>query len=164
MPQYLELAIGILEFAIRKSKYKYQIRVLLICLYRWAGASSLALDHYKIMDIKQIQYDTLSHWALERACTFPTENPNNKGRTRVEILDERHAVDYDDILENTVAWYVQGDQEVRKFARSTGWRRTTRLRHPSGLQTDYSLSNAWSREAYCLVNQDSAFFHWYLSD
>lgn len=35
-----------------------------------AGAPSLALDHYRAMDVKNVQNDTLSHFILSRASTF----------------------------------------------------------------------------------------------
>jgi N-terminal acetyltransferase B complex non-catalytic subunit len=34
------------------------------------GAPSLALEHYRAMDIKHVQNDTLSHFVLSRASTF----------------------------------------------------------------------------------------------
>jgi len=34
------------------------------------GAPYLALEHYRIMGIKQVQHDTLSHFILSRASTF----------------------------------------------------------------------------------------------
>lgn len=34
------------------------------------GCPSLALEHYRAMDIKQVQNDTLSHFVLSRASTF----------------------------------------------------------------------------------------------
>jgi N-terminal acetyltransferase B complex non-catalytic subunit len=34
------------------------------------GAPALALEHYRAMQIKQIQHDTLSHLVLSRASTF----------------------------------------------------------------------------------------------
>jgi N-terminal acetyltransferase B complex non-catalytic subunit len=36
----------------------------------FTGASSLALDHYRAINIKQVQNDTLSHFLLTRALTF----------------------------------------------------------------------------------------------
>lgn len=67
---YLEKALAILEYAARRSKHKYQIRILLVNLYRLVGASSAALGHYRILGVKQVQFDTLSHLVLERGTTF----------------------------------------------------------------------------------------------
>jgi hypothetical protein len=36
----------------------------------YLGAPALALEHYRIMQIKQVQHDTLSHLILSRATTF----------------------------------------------------------------------------------------------
>lgn len=35
-----------------------------------SGASSLALEHYRAIGVKQVQNDTLSHFVLSRASTF----------------------------------------------------------------------------------------------
>lgn len=34
------------------------------------GAPSLALEHYRAINVKQVQNDTLSHFILSRASTF----------------------------------------------------------------------------------------------
>lgn len=36
----------------------------------FAGAPSLAVEHYRAINIKQVQNDTLSHFLLTRASTF----------------------------------------------------------------------------------------------
>ena len=36
----------------------------------WQGAPSLALEHYRALNLKQIQTDTLSHLTLSRSSTF----------------------------------------------------------------------------------------------
>ena len=38
--------------------------------FSYIGAPSLALEHYRAMNIKQVQHDTLSHLILSRASTF----------------------------------------------------------------------------------------------
>nr|ATU82292.1 alpha-actin cytoskeleton organization protein [Macrocybe gigantea] len=63
-------AAAVLEFALTKSKHSFQARLLLVRIYRLLGAPSLALEHYRNLQIKQIQNDTLSHFALSRASTF----------------------------------------------------------------------------------------------
>lgn len=35
-----------------------------------SGAPSLSLHHYRLMNVKQVQNDTLSHFILARASTF----------------------------------------------------------------------------------------------
>jgi len=67
---HLYNAAAILEYAISKSKQSYQIRLSLIRIYRLLCAPSLALEHYRAINVKQIQNDTLSHFLLSRASVF----------------------------------------------------------------------------------------------
>jgi hypothetical protein len=39
-------------------------------LVHFVGASVLSLEHYRSMNVKQVQYDTLSHYILARSSTF----------------------------------------------------------------------------------------------
>ncbi|KAF8583207.1 actin cytoskeleton organization protein [Ramaria rubella] len=62
-----------LEYALTRSKHNYQFRLMLIRLYRLLGLSpapGLALEHYRTLNPKQMQTDTLSHMILSRAATF----------------------------------------------------------------------------------------------
>ncbi|KAJ7709829.1 actin cytoskeleton organization protein [Mycena rosella] len=68
--KYLYNAVALLEFALTKSKQSFQTRLMLIRIYRLLGAPSMALEHYRIMQIKQVQHDTLSHFILSRSSTF----------------------------------------------------------------------------------------------
>ncbi|KAF8910991.1 actin cytoskeleton organization protein [Gymnopilus junonius] len=63
-------AVYLLEFALIKSKQSFLTRLILIRLYRLLGASNAALEHYRAMQVKQVQHDTLSHLILSRASTF----------------------------------------------------------------------------------------------
>ncbi|KAL4251731.1 MDM20/NAA25 family protein [Abortiporus biennis] len=67
---HLFSAASILEYASARSKQSYRIRLLLIRIYHLLGAPSLALEHYRLMNVKQVQTDTLSHLVLTRAATF----------------------------------------------------------------------------------------------
>ncbi|EIW85127.1 actin cytoskeleton organization protein [Coniophora puteana RWD-64-598 SS2] len=67
---YLLQAVALLEFTLSKSKVAYSVRLMLIRLYRLLGAPTLALNHYRALNIKHVQNDTLSHFALSRATTF----------------------------------------------------------------------------------------------
>jgi len=85
---HLYNAAVVLEFALTKSRMSFQIRLLLVRIYRllgkcsyhvgtlgglmneFAGAPSLAVEHYRAINIKQVQNDTLSHFLLTRASTF----------------------------------------------------------------------------------------------
>jgi len=84
---YLFNLVYLLEFALTKSKQAFLARLLLIRVYRIlgtlfanpfdlgfdiyiTGAPSLALEHYRAMNIKQVQHDTLSHLILSHASVF----------------------------------------------------------------------------------------------
>ncbi|KAJ3537583.1 hypothetical protein NM688_g6661 [Phlebia brevispora] len=67
---HLYRAVAVLEFGITKSKQSYLIRMHLIRLYQLLGAPSLALEHYRLLNAKQIQTDTVSHLILSRCSTF----------------------------------------------------------------------------------------------
>ncbi|KAJ3875923.1 actin cytoskeleton organization protein [Lentinula edodes] len=68
--KYLYKAVVLLEFALSKSEQAFQIRLMLIRIYRLLGAPSVALEHYRLLRIKQVQNDTLSHFILSRCSTF----------------------------------------------------------------------------------------------
>ncbi|KAJ7632694.1 actin cytoskeleton organization protein [Roridomyces roridus] len=68
--KYLYNAVALLEFALTKSKQSFHSRLLLIRIYRLLGASSMAVEHYRAMQIKQVQLDTLSHFILSQASLF----------------------------------------------------------------------------------------------
>ncbi|KAF7294869.1 Actin cytoskeleton organization protein [Mycena indigotica] len=68
--KHLYNAAALLEFALTKSKQAFQMRLLLVRIYRLLGAPSAALDHYRAMQIKQVQHDTLSHFLISRSSTF----------------------------------------------------------------------------------------------
>ncbi|KAH9901395.1 actin cytoskeleton organization protein [Cubamyces lactineus] len=67
---HLYNAAALLEYAVARSKMSYQIRLHLVRIYRLLGAPSLALEHYRSINVKQVQNDTLSHFILSRASTF----------------------------------------------------------------------------------------------
>ncbi|KAF9075215.1 N-acetyltransferase B complex non catalytic subunit-domain-containing protein [Rhodocollybia butyracea] len=68
--KYLYNAVVLLEFALSQSKQAFQMRLMLIRIYRLLGSPSVALEHYRLLGIKQVQNDTLSHFILSRASTF----------------------------------------------------------------------------------------------
>ncbi|KAL4067946.1 N-acetyltransferase B complex non catalytic subunit-domain-containing protein [Scleroderma yunnanense] len=63
-------AVIVLEFGLSKSRMSFLMRMMLIRIYRILGAPALALDHYRDMNVKRVQNDTLSHLILTRALTF----------------------------------------------------------------------------------------------
>ena len=87
---HLHNAVVILEYASRKSPQSYQVRLELVRIYRLLGmfvnsrrvladaldflltlgAPQLALDHYRLLNVKQVQNDTISYLILSRATNF----------------------------------------------------------------------------------------------
>ncbi|KAH8116753.1 actin cytoskeleton organization protein [Phellopilus nigrolimitatus] len=67
---WLYMAVSVLEYAARRSKNSYLVRLHLVRVHRLLSAPSLALQHYRAMRVKQVQNDTLSHFVLARAATF----------------------------------------------------------------------------------------------
>jgi len=119
---YLYNAATVLEFASTKSKHSFRIRLLLVQIYRLlgtcfpyspnvsdhgyvlAGAPLLALKHYRLMNVKQIQADTLSHFILARASTFSLAATGDLTYT-TECLESSHI-------------YLTNSQEVLLFLKS----------------------------------------------
>jgi hypothetical protein len=110
-PTHLEMAVIVLEFAIRRSRYRYHIRVLLIRLYRLLGASSLVLHHHNLLDPRNVQNDTISHFALDRASTFFS----NQDDIQVLALELESALPahIPSAVTRIATWYTQGDADVR---------------------------------------------------
>ncbi|KAI0273734.1 N-acetyltransferase B complex non catalytic subunit-domain-containing protein [Gloeopeniophorella convolvens] len=67
---HLHNAVVTLECASKYSPQSYLIHLELVRIYRLLGAPQLGLDHYRLLNVKQVQSDTLSHLILSRATTF----------------------------------------------------------------------------------------------
>ncbi|KAG0169915.1 N-alpha-acetyltransferase 25, NatB auxiliary subunit [Apophysomyces sp. BC1015] len=59
-------AIVLLETALTKSTYNFQIKLILVRLYNMLGIHTRPLQIYQTMDIKQIQFDTMIHYFTDR--------------------------------------------------------------------------------------------------
>ncbi|KND04408.1 uncharacterized protein SPPG_00138 [Spizellomyces punctatus DAOM BR117] len=57
---YLAEAVAVLEYGLQRSKFNFQIKLLLIRLYFELGVFQRMLDLAASLDVKQIQHDTLS--------------------------------------------------------------------------------------------------------
>ncbi|KAI0345163.1 hypothetical protein BDW22DRAFT_1354055 [Trametopsis cervina] len=68
--KYLYSAVALLDFAVSKSKDSYHMKLMLVRIYLLLGAPSLALEHYRALNLKQVQNDTLSHIMLSRSSGF----------------------------------------------------------------------------------------------
>jgi N-terminal acetyltransferase B complex non-catalytic subunit len=85
--QILE-AISILEFGLSKSKFNYTFKVLLIRLYFQIGVSQRALDIAATLDIKNIQFDSLSYLVTENLEIFgQISHPLRLLQTTLSIYD-----------------------------------------------------------------------------
>ncbi|VDB83056.1 unnamed protein product [Peniophora sp. CBMAI 1063] len=67
---YLNRAAVILEYGLTKSSQCFKMRLMLIRIYRLLSAAQLALDHYRALEVKQVQCDTMSHYVLSRSSLF----------------------------------------------------------------------------------------------
>ncbi|TFY83713.1 hypothetical protein EWM64_g296 [Hericium alpestre] len=67
---HLHNAFVILEFGAKRSPQSYQIHIQLILIYRHLGSPQPALEHYRLLNLKSVQNDTLSHLVLTRASMF----------------------------------------------------------------------------------------------
>ncbi|KAI8359816.1 N-acetyltransferase B complex non catalytic subunit-domain-containing protein [Blakeslea trispora] len=63
---FLLQAITILESALLKSVYNFQIKLLLVRIYTMLGVYKRPFEIYRSMEIKQIQFDTMIHYFTER--------------------------------------------------------------------------------------------------
>lgn len=97
---YLERALLILEYGLQRSKHKYQIRILAINILRLLGASSAAIAHFRVLNPKAIQNDTLSHLVLNRAATFSVTQD-------AAVLEEAVSAS---------KWYKTGEHEAAEMA------------------------------------------------
>ncbi|SCZ96879.1 BZ3500_MvSof-1268-A1-R1_Chr4-1g06812 [Microbotryum saponariae] len=107
----LESALLVLDYALQRSRHKYQIRLLAINIQRQLGASSIAMDLNRSLGIKSIQFDTLIHVAATRGSTFANAAGATTSANDAGILDE---------LRKANKWYGAGldeaaDMVVRVF-------------------------------------------------
>ncbi|KAI5833927.1 hypothetical protein K523DRAFT_369462 [Schizophyllum commune Tattone D] len=68
--KYLYSAAAFLEYALTKSNQAFEMRLMLVRIYRMLAAPALALEQYRAMGAKNVQQDTLSHFILSRASLF----------------------------------------------------------------------------------------------
>ena len=68
--KHLYSAAAFLEYALTKSNQAFEMRLMLVRIYRLIAAPALALEQYRAMGAKNVQQDTLSHFILSRASLF----------------------------------------------------------------------------------------------
>ena len=108
---YIELAITVLESAVQRSKYRYQLRLLLVRLYRLLGATTCAARHYIELGARAIQKDTLAFWALDRASSFFAEGKASPPGT-VGKGTQAEARTLADIGQDVLYSYKSADNDV----------------------------------------------------
>lgn len=107
---------ALLDFAIKRSPYRYQIRILLLRVYRLLGLPLRALEQFQGVGAKQIQNDTLAHYIADRASTWAvcaTKKDKGAAQASLPLLEQLGKMDN---------WYDFGLQET---AESIGkvWRK-----------------------------------------
>ncbi|GMI92020.1 TRANSCURVATA 2, NatB auxiliary subunit [Hibiscus trionum] len=68
---YFIEAIMVLEFGLTIRRYAWQYKILLLHLYSYFGALSLAYERYKSLDVKNILMETVSHHILPQILASP---------------------------------------------------------------------------------------------
>ncbi|XP_039050474.1 N-terminal acetyltransferase B complex auxiliary subunit NAA25-like [Hibiscus syriacus] len=68
---YFIEAIMVLEFGLAIKRYAWQHKILLLHLYSYFGALSLAYERYKSLDVKNILMETVSHHILPQMLASP---------------------------------------------------------------------------------------------
>ncbi|KAJ8657138.1 hypothetical protein O0I10_007218 [Lichtheimia ornata] len=66
LPELLMQGIVLLESALPKSIYNFHIKLTLVRLYEILGVYNRPLQIFRTMDIKQIQFDTMTHYFTDR--------------------------------------------------------------------------------------------------
>lgn len=107
-PALLQSVI-VLEHLLSHSKHNYDALLILVRLYVFLGAGSLAMDRYSRLSIKNLQYATISWVLYTRISTihpYPaTYNTNDK---HISIIDPKE--DIDQIL----SWHRSAENLSRK--------------------------------------------------
>jgi N-terminal acetyltransferase B complex non-catalytic subunit len=114
-------ATALLEFAATTSKANAKIQLLLIRLYSWLGAGSLAMKAYRRLNIKQIQVDTLSYAIFDRISSLhphPFKHAIDEGSASSESLLKQSALDPLDLIHKNQKTYRSFDTQIT----SNGWR------------------------------------------
>jgi len=86
--KWLWACVSLLEFGLTRSRQSWQMRLLLVRLYRLlgmlffplfvmvilkqvsSGSPEQALEHYRLLNLKTVQHDTLTHILLSRSSLF----------------------------------------------------------------------------------------------
>jgi len=135
-------SIIVLEHMLLQSKHNYDALLILVRLYMFLGAGSLALDRYNRLSIKNIQYATIS-WVLYTRLSsihpYPASYPTSgKGRTTIAPVDD---------MSQALDWHKSAEALSRKSVHSMqeGGRWDFAL---DSLETNHAVFNGFAR---CLL-------------
>ena len=79
-------SVAVLEHTLLHSKYNYDALLILVRIYMFLGAGSLAVDRYNRLSIKNIQHATIS-WALfTRLSTIYPYVPTQPRTAKVQTM------------------------------------------------------------------------------
>ncbi|XP_062086683.1 N-terminal acetyltransferase B complex auxiliary subunit NAA25 isoform X2 [Humulus lupulus] len=86
---YFIEAIMVLEFGLNIRRYVWQYKILLLHLYSHWGAISLAHERYKLLDVKNILTETVSHHILPQMLVSPLwVDLNNLLQDYLKFMDD----------------------------------------------------------------------------
>ncbi|KAE8711211.1 exocyst subunit EXO70 family protein [Hibiscus syriacus] len=86
---YFIEAIMVLEFGLTIRRYTWQYKILLLHLYSYFGAISLAYERYKSLDVKNILMETVSHHILPQMLASPLwADLNNLLKDYLKFMDD----------------------------------------------------------------------------
>lgn len=112
-PKRLIQAAALLEFAHKNSPANPQILLLLIRLYSFIGAGSLAMRAYKRLNLKQIQLETLGYMLFDRLSSLHPQSWADKAAT-IPGKKDAETFDHLTVLESTHSHYKKFQLEIRK--------------------------------------------------
>ncbi|PON77984.1 N-acetyltransferase B complex, non-catalytic subunit [Parasponia andersonii] len=86
---YFIEAIMVLEYGLNIRRYVWQYKILLLHLYSYWGALSLAHEWYKLLDVKNILMETVSHHILPQMLVSPLwKDLNNLLQDYLKFMDD----------------------------------------------------------------------------
>jgi N-terminal acetyltransferase B complex non-catalytic subunit len=91
-------AIGVLEYGLSKSKFNYNIKLLLIRLYIEIGVSKRAFELSESLDIKQMQFDALGYLCVDDMHLFGNYQKCLEFIEASRYIYERNEIETPDML------------------------------------------------------------------
>ena len=106
-------SIVVLEHILLSSKHNYDVLLILVRLYMFLGAGSLAIERYSRLSIKNVQHATIS-WVLYTRLSsihpYPASYPTaGKGRITIDPLED---------MSNAYDWHKSAENFSRRAVHS----------------------------------------------